>query len=55
MRGKAIRVFPPDTNTDEILSGKYKYDELDMEKLAVHTFESIDKDFYKDSKEEKIR
>ena len=53
MRGKAIRVFPPDTNTDEIISGKYKYDELDMEKLAVHTFESIDKDFYKDSKEEK--
>jgi len=48
--GKVLRVFPQDTNTDEVISGKYKYDELDLNKLAVHTFESIDPDFYTDSK-----
>ncbi|MEA1908126.1 MAG: hypothetical protein U9N43_03750 [Euryarchaeota archaeon] len=37
--GKVLRTFPQDTNTDEIISGKYKYDELDLNKLAVHTFE----------------
>lgn len=48
--GKVLRTFPQDTNTDEIISGKYKYDELDLNKLAVHTFESIDPAFYTDSK-----
>ncbi len=48
--GKVLRVFPQGTNTDEVISGKYKYDELDLNKLAVHTFESIDPDFYTDSK-----
>ena len=48
--GKVLRTFPQDTNTDEIISGKYKYDELDLDKLAVHTFESIDPEFYADSK-----
>ena len=48
--GKVLRIFPQDTNTDEVISGKYKYDELDLNKLAVHTFESIDPDFYTDSK-----
>ena len=48
--GKVLRIFPQDTNTDEVISGKYKYDELDLTKLAVHTFESIDPDFYTDSK-----
>ena len=50
--GKVLRIFPQDTNTDEVISGKYKYDELDLNKLAVHTFESIDPDFYADSKRE---
>ena len=48
--GKVLRIFPQDTNTDEVISGKYKYDELDLNKLAVHTFESIDPDFYTDSR-----
>ena len=51
--GKVLRTFPQDTNTDEIISGKYKYDELDLNKLAVHTFESIDPDFYTDSQRTK--
>lgn len=51
--GKVLRTFPQDTNTDEIISGKYKYDELDLNKLAVHTFESLDPEFYADSKRTK--
>ncbi len=50
IEGIVLRVFPRDTNTDEIISGKYKYDELDLEKLAVHTFEAIDEKFYEDAK-----
>ncbi|MGZ4906036.1 MAG: LeuD/DmdB family oxidoreductase small subunit [Halobacteriota archaeon] len=46
--GEIVRIFPKDTNTDEIISGKYKYDELDLSKLAQHTFEAIDRRFYKD-------
>jgi 3-isopropylmalate/(R)-2-methylmalate dehydratase small subunit len=46
--GEVVRILPSDTNTDEIISGKYKYDELDLKILAKHTFESIDKYFYKD-------
>ncbi len=46
--GVVVRVFPKDTNTDEIIAGKYKYDELDLTKLALHTFEAIDEDFYAD-------
>jgi len=48
IKGEVVRVFPSDTNTDEIISGKYKYDELDLNKLAEHTFESIDSNFYAD-------
>jgi 3-isopropylmalate/(R)-2-methylmalate dehydratase small subunit len=48
IKGAVVRVFPRDTNTDEIISGKYKYDELDLNKLAKHTFESIDSHFYED-------
>ena len=48
IKGEVVRVFPSDTNTDEIISGKYKYDELDLNKLAKHTFESIDSHFYED-------
>ncbi len=50
MTGKVLRISPQDTSTDEVISGKYKYDELDLSKLTVHTFESIDPDFYTDSK-----
>ena len=49
IRSTVLRVYPPDTNTDEVISGKYKYDELDLKKLAVHAFESIDPTFYADS------
>ncbi len=49
IKGQVIRVFPKDTNTDEIIAGKYKYDELDPTKLASHAFESIDPTFYEDS------
>ena len=49
IKSKVLRVYPPDTNTDEVISGKYKYDELDLKKLAVHAFESIDPTFYADS------
>ena len=49
IRSRVLRVFPPDTNTDEVISGKYKYDELDLKKLAVHAFESIDPTFYVDA------
>jgi len=44
--GEVVRVLPDDTNTDEIISGKYKYDELDLNKLARHTFESIESGFF---------
>ncbi|RLG22494.1 3-isopropylmalate dehydratase [Methanosarcinales archaeon] len=50
IKGKVLRVLPDDTNTDEIISGKYKYDVLDIGKLAVHTFEAIDPSFYRDAK-----
>lgn len=53
IRSKVLRVYPPDTNTDEVISGKYKYDELDLKKLAVHAFESIDPTFYADSQKVK--
>ncbi|MHC1625698.1 MAG: LeuD/DmdB family oxidoreductase small subunit [Methermicoccaceae archaeon] len=49
LKGKVLRVFPRDTNTDEIIAGKYKYDELDLSKLAVHSFEAIDPSFYRDA------
>ncbi len=53
IKSKVLRVYPPDTNTDEVISGKYKYDELDLKKLAVHAFESIDPTFYTDSQKVK--
>jgi len=51
--GTVLRTFLQDTNTDEIILGKYKYEELDLNKLAVHTSESIDPAFYADSKRTK--
>ncbi|PXF61097.1 MAG: 3-isopropylmalate dehydratase [Candidatus Methanogaster sp.] len=48
--GKVLRIVPQDADTDEVISGKYKYDELDLSKLTVRTFESIDPDYYTDSK-----
>ncbi|WP_424356781.1 3-isopropylmalate dehydratase [Methanocella sp. MCL-LM] len=53
IRSTVLRIYPPDTNTDEVISGKYKYDELDLKKLAVHAFESIDPTFYADSQKVK--
>jgi 3-isopropylmalate/(R)-2-methylmalate dehydratase small subunit len=53
IKSKVLRVYPKDTNTDEVISGKYKYDELDLKKLAVHAFESIDPTFYADSQKAK--
>jgi 3-isopropylmalate/(R)-2-methylmalate dehydratase small subunit len=53
IKSKVLRIFPPDTNTDEVISGKYKYDELDLRKLAVHAFESIDPTFYSDAQKVK--
>jgi 3-isopropylmalate/(R)-2-methylmalate dehydratase small subunit len=53
IKSKVLRIFPPDTNTDEVISGKYKYDELNLKKLAVHAFESIDPAFYADA--QKVR
>jgi 3-isopropylmalate/(R)-2-methylmalate dehydratase small subunit len=50
INGEVLRILPADTNTDEIISGKYKYDEGDIGRLAVHTFESIDPNFYADAK-----
>ncbi|MEM2925616.1 MAG: 3-isopropylmalate dehydratase [Methanocellales archaeon] len=50
IKGKVLRIFPRDTNTDEMISGKYKYDELDLKKLAIHAFEAIDSNFYEDAK-----
>ena len=48
--GKVLRTFPQDTTTEEIIAGEYKYDELDLNKLVFHTFESLDQDFYAGSK-----
>jgi len=53
IEAEVIRIFPRDTNTDEIIAGKYKYDELDIKKLAMHVFESIDPRFYVDTKKAK--
>ena len=53
IKSQVLRVYPKDTNTDEVISGKYKYDELDLKKLAVHAFESIDPTFYADSQKVK--
>ncbi len=50
IKGKVLRIFPRDTNTDEMISGKYKYDEIDLKKLAMHAFEAIDPNFYEDAK-----
>jgi len=46
IKSVVLRVFGDDVNTDEIISGKYKYDELDLKKLAVHTFEAVDPKFH---------
>jgi len=53
IKGSVLRVFSKDVNTDEIISGKYKYDELDIRKLAIHAFEAIDPKFYEDAKKVK--
>ncbi len=49
IKGEVLRIFAADTNTDEIISGKHKYDAFDFKKLAVHAFKAIDPTFYEDS------
>ncbi|MDY6931213.1 MAG: 3-isopropylmalate dehydratase [Halobacteriota archaeon] len=49
IKGEVLRIFAADTNTDEIISGKFKYDAFDFKKLAVHAFEAIDPSFYEDA------
>lgn len=36
-----------DVNTDLIISGRYKYDILDLRRLAEHAFEDIDPDLHR--------
>lgn len=38
--------FGDDVSTDAIIPGKYKFDTLDMDKLARHAMEGIGPDFY---------
>lgn len=38
--------YGDDVSTDAIIPGKYKFDTLDMNKLAKHAMEGIDPDFY---------
>ncbi len=45
IQGKAHK-FGDDINTDYIISGKYKFKTLDMNKLAKHVMEDLDPDFY---------
>ncbi|WGI16935.1 3-isopropylmalate dehydratase small subunit [Methanonatronarchaeum sp. AMET-Sl] len=40
------RAYGDDVDTDAIIPGKYKFDTLDMNKLARHAMEGIDPDFY---------
>lgn len=45
-RGKAHK-FGDNINTDYIISGKYKFKTLDMNELASHVMEDLEKDFAK--------
>lgn len=42
--------FGDDINTDYIISGKYKFNTLDLNELAKHVMEDADPDFYKKCK-----
>jgi len=46
LKGKAHK-FGDNINTDYIISGKYKFKTLDMNDLAQHLMEDLDKDFSK--------
>ena len=39
-------VYGDDINTDYIISGKYKFQSVDMEAMAVHAMEELDPDYY---------
>ncbi len=46
LKGKAIRLpEDDDINTDDVISGRYKYRIQDMKELSRHIFENIDPDF----------
>ncbi|PTD93980.1 3-isopropylmalate dehydratase [archaeon SCG-AAA382B04] len=44
-KGKVWK-YSDDVSTDAIIPGKYKFDTLDMDKLARHAMEGIDPNFY---------
>jgi len=46
LRGK-VHKFGDNINTDYIISGKYKFKTLDMNELAQHLMEDLDRDFSK--------
>ena len=45
IRAKAFK-YGDDVNTDYIISGKYKFKSADMEAMAVHAMEELDRDYY---------
>ena len=45
LQGKSHK-FGDDINTDYIISGKYKFNTLDMDEMAKHLMEDLDSDFY---------
>ena len=46
LRGN-VHKFGDDVNTDLIISGKYKFNTLDMRELSKHVMEDIDPEFHK--------
>jgi 3-isopropylmalate/(R)-2-methylmalate dehydratase small subunit len=49
LKGKAHK-FGDDINTDYIISGKYKFNTLDLNELAKHVMEDADPGFYEKCK-----
>lgn len=49
LKGKAHK-FGDDINTDYIISGKYKFNTLNLNELAKHVMEDVDPEFFKHCK-----
>lgn len=49
LKGNAHK-FGNDINTDYIISGKYKFNTIDMKELSVHLMEDLRPNFYKEIK-----